>query len=464
MGWLRLLLILTLLIYFLERIRLPSSPKTISKLKTKTTPKIYEESKLSLEQENIYRKLEASNKHTFVTGEAGSGKTILLKYFKKHTNKRIVVLAPTGIAAINVEGQTIHSFFNIKPGILEPRSIRLKPETQTILECLDTIVIDEISMVRADTLDAIDFALRRLKRNGAAFGGIQLLMFGDLYQLPPIVSDPALKKYFKLRYGGYFFFNATVWRQTNLEIYQLKKVFRQKGKEFRDILNSIRSGQVNQAVINELNKRAEARLPKDGVVTLAATNKVVDEINKQKLGMIKRKEFIYEGELEGKPDSMSTSERILNLKVGAQVIMTRNDPQKRWFNGSLATIAKLQRESITVKINNNTYDVPRHTWDRLSYSFDQVNNRISQKVSGSITQYPLRLAWAMTIHKAQGQTYKRCAIDLKDGVFAHGQAYVALSRCKSLSGLYLLSPIIPSDISVAPEVIEFMNRAEKLNC
>jgi ATP-dependent DNA helicase PIF1 len=472
MGWILIFLALCYIVREVEKRRIkPDLMQTLPKDKTYNSEKASAKSdhtnkpfKLSEEQIKVFDYLESTPKQTFITGKAGSGKSALLNYFKSNTNKRIIVLAPTGIAALNIGGQTIHSFFKIKPGVVESSGIRLPNETIEILKNIDALIIDEISMVRADLIDAIDGCLRRLRDKESAFGGIQLIMFGDLYQLPPIMNDQALHNYFKLRYGGYFFFNARVWQDTELVTYELTKIFRQTGKKFKDILNAVRSGQVNEQLLKELNQRSKVELPSSGVITLGATNKIVEEINSQKLNALSGREYVYEACIEGKIGSHEyLIEKTLKLKVGAQIMMIKNDKDKRWVNGSLGKIIKLSHHEIWVSINGSSYSIPKYTWSKVKYTFDQASGLIEENSVSQITQYPIRLAWAMTIHKSQGQTYSSCAVDLKDGVFAHGQAYVALSRCKSLSSLYLLSPILASDISVDPEVKGFMNRAELLS-
>jgi ATP-dependent DNA helicase PIF1 len=472
MNWILFFVLLCYLVYeadkkrfktnadkFLSQTKIDKPTEESSKVSYKDQP-----FNLSEEQLRVFDYLESSLKHAFITGKAGSGKSALLNYFKSNTKKQVIVLAPTGIAALNVGGQTIHSFFKIKPGVAEATNIRLSQEALEILKHVDALIIDEISMVRADLIDALDGYLRKIRNTKSAFGGIQLVMFGDLYQLPPIMNDQALCDYFKLRYGGYFFFNARVWQQAELMTYELKKIFRQPGNKFKDILNSVRSGHVDEHLLSELNQRARVRLPDSGVITLGATNKIVEEINQQKLASINGKEFVYEAVIQGKVSSNDyLVEKTLKLKVGAQVMMIKNDKDKRWVNGSLGRVIKLSREEVIVRINSNDFIVTKCTWSKIRYNFNQTSGRIEESSISQITQFPLRLAWAMTIHKSQGQTYSSCAIDLKDGVFAHGQAYVALSRCKSLSGLYLLSPILASDISVDPQVTGFMNRAELLS-
>jgi ATP-dependent DNA helicase PIF1 len=455
MQWIYAFLVLSSGIYFLDR-KAIKNKGSITQLITQEKPG--EGIQLGEEQLRLVERLETASNHIFISGKAGSGKSVVLKYFKDNTKKQVVVLAPTGIAAVNVGGQTIHSFFDLKPGVTDTNTIRINSDKLAILRQIDSIVIDEISMVRADLVDTIDKILRVSRKSSSAFGGVQIIMFGDLFQLPPIVSDSALEKYFKLRYGGPFFYHARVWRKTSFKVYELNKLYRQPGKKFREILSAIRIGQIESETISELNQRAGLDLPGSGVITLAGTNKQVDEINQQKLDELKTRQFVFIPEVSGE-DKAGLNSQVLRLKVGAQVMMTRNDPDKRWFNGSLARVVQLKTDYIEIKIRENVYALERSTWNKLVYSLDSKTGKISQTIAASISQYPLRLAWAITIHKSQGQTYERCAIDLKEGVFAHGQAYVALSRCRSLSGLYLLSPIGQHDIRVNPEILRFMKQA-----
>jgi ATP-dependent DNA helicase PIF1 len=281
--------------------------------------------------------------------------------------------------------------------------------------------------------------------------------------LPPIVSDPELNKYFKLNYGGYYFFNARVWKHTNLRIYELKKIFRQQDDSFKSILNSIRVGKVDSNMINLLNKRTVSKVPTQGVISLAATNKVVSQINEKKLSSLENKQYNYLSVKTGKLNPNDyLAEGLLKLKVGAQIMMINNDRDKRWVNGTLGLVEYLDKDTVRVNISAQSYTLDKETWSKIKYRYNKEEGRIEEEEISSITQFPLKLAWAITIHKSQGQTFNRCVIDLKGGGFAHGQIYVALSRCKSLKGLYILNPIKASDIHVADEVVEFMKLAKPL--
>ncbi|MBI4096172.1 MAG: AAA family ATPase [Candidatus Levybacteria bacterium] len=416
--------------------------------------------KLSEEQRKLFNKLENSTANIFITGKAGTGKSILLQYFKQNSKKKLVVVAPTGVAALNVGGQTIHSLFRIPPSFIAKNSL-MAPDSKTtmLLRNIDAIVIDEISMVRADLMDAIDHRLRQAHSNNFPFGGIQIIMFGDLYQLPPVVSDPELHKYFADNHDGYYFFNAHVWNNSLPEIYELKYIFRQEDEVFRKILNAIRTKDLSEQVLLDLNGRSKVSIPVDGVVILATTNSSVNEINQNRLAQLEGKEYEYRAIISGNLERSSfPTEEILHLKKGAQVMFLRNDRSKRWVNGTLGKIHSLSEKEVKVSIDGIVYPVLQETWKKIKYYYDRQKHSVEEEIISSFTQIPLRLAWAITIHKSQGQTYKAVAVDMGSGAFAHGQTYVALSRCKSLEGLYLKREISREDIIVDTTVINFMNK------
>ena len=414
--------------------------------------------KLSEEQQQLFDKLENSRENTFITGKAGTGKSILLQYFKQNSKKKLVVVAPTGVAALNVGGQTIHSLFRIPPAFIAKNSL-VNPDYKTamLLRNIDAVVIDEISMVRADLMDAIDHRLRQARSNNLPFGGIQVIMFGDLYQLPPVISDPELHKYFADNHGGYYFFNAHVWNNSFPKIYELKHIFRQRDEIFKEILNSIRTGDLQEKVLLDLNSRANVLIPADGVIMLATTNNSVNETNHLRLAKLEGKEYEYRAIISGNLEQSSLpTEEILHLKKGAQVMFLKNDKSKRWLNGTLGHIHSLSENEIKVSIDGIVFSVLQETWKKIKYYYDREKHSIEEEVVSSFTQFPLRLAWAITIHKSQGQTYGAVAVDMGSGAFAHGQTYVALSRCKSLEGLYLKREIAREDIIVDSTVINFM--------
>ena len=403
---------------------------------------------LSPDQQQLLNLIESRHQHMFITGKAGSGKSTVLRQFRNSTKKKIVVVAPTAIAALNVEGQTIHSLFKFTFDV-PPDNSNIDQASVMLLRNLDVLIIDEISMVRADLIDAIDRRLRSIRNSKLAFGGVQVVMFGDLYQLPPVVESHQLRRYLNYKYGGIYFFNAKVWRKTTLHLYELEQVFRQTDNDFIEILNQIREGNISPKLLAKLNQRV-VKVPKNKpLIILAPTNKLVNEINLKQLAKLTTKSYIY----KAKPRNSSED---LTLKVGAQVMMTKNDSQQRWVNGSLGEIKKLSKHSVKVKINQQVYKVNKQTWAKVDYLYNPKNQQIKKTRTGYLKQYPIKLAWAVTIHKSQGQTFDNCLINLKDGVFSAGQAYVALSRCKSLEGLYLGSVVMPSDINVDPKISQFM--------
>ena len=414
---------------------------------------------LSSEQQKLFDHFENTNSHLFITGKAGTGKSALLQYIKLHTQKNIIVVAPTGVAALNVGGQTIHSLFLFPPTFIDTRSLRLASKTAKILKNIDTLIIDEVSMVRADLMDGIDFLLRQARNNNEPFGGIQLLMFGDLYQLPPVVNDPQLLQYFHELNGGFYFFNSLAWNGTELETYELNQNFRQTDEKFKSILNSLRNGEINEDTLMSLNERSKFSPPVNGVITLATTNATVFQINYDHLLSLPSKSFAFQASITGDLDSSSfPTEKTLVLKKGAQIMMLKNDSRKRWVNGSIGVIEDVTDQEIKVNVDGNVHIVSPETWNKIRYSFNSETRQMEEEVVSSFTQFPLRLAWAITVHKSQGQTYNSVIIDIGRGAFAHGQTYVAFSRCRSLETLYLKRPLTFNDIIVDPAIINFMKK------
>ncbi|MGH7203357.1 MAG: ATP-dependent DNA helicase, partial [Candidatus Levyibacteriota bacterium] len=304
-----------------------------------------------------------------------------------------------------------------------------------------------------------DHLLRQARNSTIPFGGIQIIMFGDLFQLPPVISDKELHKYFEDNHGGYFFFNAHVWLNTHFKIHELTNIFRQKDQDFKIILNAIREGTVTTDQLDILNQRAMIDIPNNGVIILAPTNAAVSFINNKRLNEIEGNVHEYKAVISGHLEQSSfPTEEILRLKKGAQVMLLKNDREKRWVNGTLGYIHSLTTTEINVNIDGIVYSIPQETWKKISYYYDQSTKSIEEEVVSSFTQFPLRLAWAITIHKSQGQTYNSIAIDMGTGAFAHGQTYVALSRCTSLSGMYLKRQIMREDIIVEPRIISFMKK------
>lgn len=463
-----LLFIFTILIflgYFVSTKSKTLSIKPIKIIPSKPITKKTDIEKIHINHEKLYlfNKIENSDNHFFVTGKAGTGKSLLLQYIKKYSSKKIVIAAPTGVAAINVGGQTIHSLFCIPPSFIAPESLQFNQKVAELLRHVDMILIDEISMVRADLMDAIDYRLRQSRDDSRPFGGVQIIMFGDLYQLPPIVSDRELHKYFSDNLGGFHFFNASVWKNTDFEKHELQEVFRQKNQDFRDLLNAIRVGQKSPEILKIVNNRINADLPKSGFIHLCSTNNKANRINNNKLVAIEESEFTYKAIISGELDEKSyPAEETLVLKKGAQIMMLKNDFEKRWVNGTLGTISSLTKNGIKVEINEINYSVPIAVWKKIRYHYNRENRMIEEDPISSFTQYPIRLAWAVTIHKAQGKTFDKIIVDLEGGSFAAGQTYVALSRCTSLEGVFLTDKIYSEDIKVDPDVVKFMSQITPL--
>lgn len=404
--------------------------------------------------------MECSDKHLFVTGKAGSGKSSLLRYFKEITKKNIVTLAPTGIAAIGIEGQTIHSFFNFPLGFIQKEQVKkLYRAKKKIIQNLDLLLIDEASMVRADILDAIDYSLRiNRKEMDIPFGGVRVVLFGDIFQLPPVV-DKSMKSLLKQYYDHPYFFSANVINQIKLHSVQLNRVYRQTDKEFIALLGRIRLNKCGFEDIEMLNERVGVNTSNDERIILTTTNRNAERINKSFLDKIDSKQYQYTATVTEKyKTSLFPTEESLSLKKGAQVILLNNDKEKRWVNGTLAEIAEVTNNSVKIRIENNIYILEKFTWEKIHYTFDDFNQEIKQEIEGSFTQYPLKLAWAITIHKSQGQTFEKVIIDIGHGAFSPGQLYVALSRCRSLEGIILDKPLIMDDIIIDKNVYGFLEQ------
>jgi ATP-dependent DNA helicase PIF1 len=422
-----------------------------------------EKIKLNEEQQTLFDKIENSRDHFFITGKAGTGKSVLLQYLKYKSNKKLVVGAFTGVAALNVGGQTLNSLFKLPIGFIDLSQVRADSRVATLMRHVDMVIIDEISMVRTDMMGAIDVILRQARGNNEPFGGIQMVMFGDPYQLPPVVADQGLNEYFAHNHGGPYFFNAEVWKKTKLNIYELSHIFRQQNDDkFKNILNAVRKNNIDDDLLSILNQRYTGSIPKEDVVTLATRNDTVNQINNAHLDEINDPEYVYRAYITGKLDQSSyPTEEFLRLKKGAQVMLLKNDPEKRWVNGTIGVVESLSKEEIKVKINGKiTYSIPKVTWSKIRYYYNPDTRKIEEEIVSSFTQFPLRLAWAFTIHKSQGKTYNSVVLNMEGGAFTHGQTYVALSRCTSLDGLFLTQPIERSDIILDPIVVNFMETIE----
>ena len=387
--------------------------------------------------------------HLFVTGRAGTGKSTLLRALREASGNDTVVLAPTGLAAVQVGGQTIHSFFGLPPRLIKPEDVR--PSRRLgLMRKLSTLVIDEVSMVRSDLMEGIDRCLRlNRKRPHDPFGGVRMMMFGDLHQLPPVVQGE-IAGVLQERFGGPFFFDAPGLKEGEARLIELSHVFRQTGGPFLDALNRLRDGTADRVTLELLNARVRnfAELPeRDRYVILTPTNQVANEINQEFLAKLPGKDWISEAEITGTfGDSAHPTDQALLLKEGAKVIMIRNDADKRWVNGSLAFVTRLEGDSVYVEIDGEEHEVEPATWEAIRYEYDAKTDKVVEQVAGTFKQLPMRLAWALTIHKAQGLTLDRVYIDMRRGAFAHGQAYVAFSRCRTLEGLGLARALRPHDV------------------
>ena len=411
------------------------------------------------EVEHAFSLMEHTSRHVYITGKAGTGKSTLLQYFKENTRREIVVLAPTGVAAIHVGGSTIHSFFRFPPRLITQKEVRRVRGKAKLFSALDTIVIDEVSMVRADVMDAIDHSLRLNRyRPNEAFGGVQVICIGDLYQLSPIV-EAELQDYLSDTYESPYFFDAKVFKENKFEVIELGKVFRQKDSGFIELLNKVRNNDLDESDLLDLNQRCDPSLGFEKgelAITLTSTNRRASTINLEHLDALRSKDYAFDAVVTGNYDAQSypTDER-LKLKAGAQVMMVRNDPTKRWVNGSLGVVQKLSKDSITVSLGDSLCTVEPLEWEKIAYEYNKEDSRIEPKVTGSFKQYPIKLAWAITVHKSQGKTFDNVIIDLGNGAFAHGQTYVALSRCRSFEGIRLKNPIRYSDIILDKTVSQF---------
>lgn len=425
------------------------------------------------EFQDIWKLISYTRQSVFMTGKAGTGKSTFLRHIVENTKKKTVVLAPTGIAAVNAGGVTLHSFFHLpfKPLLpddpeLQVRNLRQRlkhtAEQQRLIRELELIVIDEVSMVRADIIDFIDKVLRLYSgRLREPFGGKQLLLVGDVFQLEPVVTSD-MRDIFRDLYPNLYFFSAKVFREFALVPVELRKVYRQSDSLFIGMLDRMRQGAASQADIELLNGRldpdaAKPEKQKEFTMTLAPKRDTVDAINTSRLEKLKRKLHSFHGEIRDKfPENSLPAPLVLELKVGAQVVFVRNDPEKRWVNGTIGKVHSISDNSLEVTLENGqTHVVNREIWENVSYRYDKQSKKIEEEILGTFTQYPLRLAWALTIHKSQGLTFPRVIIDMEGGAFSAGQAYVALSRCQSLEGLTLRTRVNPYDFFVNPAIRSF---------
>ncbi len=489
--------------------------------------------KLSAEAQDVIEILEGSKQNLFITGRAGTGKSTLLSHFRDTTKKNVAVVAPTGIAALNVKGQTIHSFFKFKIGVSEQdMHVTTNAELAKLYKKIDILVIDEISMVRADLFDCIEKFLRlNGPTPGEPFGGVQIVVIGDLFQLPPIVS-PHEQYLFTSKYESPYFFDSKAYQRGEFQVAELTEVYRQSDHEFISILDKMRIGQIEPNHIYKINsicctngsfdkknargapqyseggyggeydgidvfdgdgsetiisldaeESAGSRSGKFGgskagsksangfsgkndvgnsaarVIHLVTTNAMADSINEKELKKIDSPSKTYKGSLVGTFDQKNTPvPSALVLKTGAQVMMVKNDAVGRWVNGDIGVVKKMGSTSIHVLLENGkTEEVESESWESVRYEYDDMSNAVSSEVVGKYVQLPVKLAWAVTIHKSQGKTFDKAVIDFGKGTFAHGQAYVALSRVRSMEGITLLTPLSPRDVQVDERIINFLS-------
>lgn len=400
--------------------------------------------------------------HLFITGRAGTGKSTLLRTLRDHLTDEVVVLAPTGLAAVNVGGQTIHSFFGFPPRLIGSDDIK-RSRNGRVMRKLKLIIIDEVSMVRSDLMWAIDQSLRVNRgRPREAFGGVRLLLFGDLHQLPPVIQGD-VAQHLESEHGGPFFFQVSSLNEgAGVSLLELDRVFRQSDETFLHVLNRIRDGDVSEEDLHVLNERTHPiRTLGEGdpYVILTPTNAAAQRINMAFLDALRTEERTYEAGITGEyTNAAHPTDASLLLKEGAKVILLRNDPDKRWVNGTIARIARLEDKRVWIELDGKTHEIEPVSWEARRYAYDQTSEKIVENVTGTFRQFPLRLAWALTIHKSQGLTLDKVYIDLGRGTFAHGQAYVALSRCRSLEGLALARPLRPADIMFDRSAMGYRDR------
>lgn len=427
---------------------------------------------LTEEFKEILDLLNNTKKNVFITGKAGTGKSTLLRHFTQNTDKNFVVLAPTGVAALNVGGQTIHSFFKFPPAFIHADSIKADPRNITLFKKLEMVIIDEVSMVRADLMQGIDTALRLNRNSKKPFGGVQMVFIGDLFQLPPVLRDEEIYAIVH-NYGGQYFFDAKVFKELKYYFAELTNVFRQspEQQQFIGLLNNIRNNQVKAKDMALLNTRHTGHGKDSGnSIFLTTHRETARELNITKLARLPGELKSYTAGMTGEYATfldMDLDDNQLNdkfpapyklqLKVGAQIMMIKNDANRQWVNGSIGEIVRLEKNMIVVDIDGKEYEVGKETWQEIEYHYNSNASAIEQRVKSTFRQFPVQLSWAMTIHKSQGKTFDKITIDTGTGAFAHGQIYVALSRCTTLEGITLNNSIKESDIIVDNRVALFYN-------
>ncbi len=403
--------------------------------------------------------IENTDNHMFITGDAGTGKSTLLKYFVGTTQKKTVVLAPTGVAAVNVGGQTIHSFFKFPPKPLTHSNIpSIGDKFVMLYKFIDTIVIDEISMVRVDLMDAIDKFLRMNLYSEEPFAGKQIIMFGDLNQLPPILGREGEREMILHKYKSQYFFDAEVWQKVDFDGIKLSKVYRQKDKTFINLLNSIKDNTITDDGIKCINEcKIENKLG-DDLITLCNTNAAANHINEMMLTRIYGAEYVLKGQINGNFNiKYCNVEEEIRVKIGCRIMILTNHPEKVWHNGTIAKLVgvNLQAGKIMIEVDDRRYEIEKYEYEYAKYSYNKEDDDIKSEVQGTFNQFPIRVAYGITIHKSQGKTFDRINIDVGNGMFAGGQLYTALSRCTTLEGITLSRTIAKSDVICDRRILEF---------
>lgn len=414
--------------------------------------------KLTPEQQNVVHYLESTTENVFLTGRAGTGKTTVLREFQKRTRKKVAVCAPTGIAALNASGATIHNLLGL--GATQPADAHIDiyqvRSRRKILQEIDTLIVDEVSMVSSDLLDAMDRTLQGIRQNHESFGGIQMVFFGDIYQLPPVVSKEDMKYFRREGYKSEWFFDAHVWEYSEFKTFSLQKVHRQSNEEFITLLNGVRDGSIDWRGLDALNDIAAANIATDKSILLGSRRLIVEDHNKNNLKKLQGKRHTYSARVNTGFGRLEPAERLITLKPGAKIMMLSNDRADRWVNGTQGTVKDCSEGIIQVDLDDGTsHMVERHAWVAAGTPPEMYQE------APKYHQFPIKLAWAVTIHKAQGLSLPEINIDLGSGAFSPGQTYVALSRVQTPEGLHIKTPLRMTDIQVDPNVKRFFETMAK---
>ena len=416
----------------------------------------------TIEQQYVFDMIAGTRTSFFLTGKAGTGKTTFLKKVQAEIEKNFVVVAPTGVAALNAGGQTIHSFFGISLGVqTSDETGSVSSARAEVMMNVDSIIVDEVSMVRCDIIDTMDRTLRLVRKNDLPFGGVQMIFVGDLFQLPPVVKNID-KEILSQHYadGPYFFYMADALRSYNLPKIEFTKIYRQNEADFIALLDRVRLGTLSYGDLQLINSRVQpGYVPEeDGLrIILACYAKDASHINERRLAGLPGKETAYHAEYEGEYGRVTdAAEKVLTLKPAAQVMFTRNDSEGRWVNGTIGKVADLSEHCVRVSLGDGkVHEVTKVKWEAIDYVYNRESKRLEKNVIGSVMQYPLKLAWSVTIHKSQSLTFDKVTIDFGRGAFSEGQAYVALSRARTFEGLRLAAPLTLRSIKVSKDVLEF---------